>query len=55
MLYETLSAAVYGIDASIIEVEVDVSGIKANEDFFPTVGCARCGGAAKATTGCAPP
>ena len=28
MLYKTLSAAVYGIDASIIEVEVDVSGIK---------------------------
>ena len=28
MLYKTLSAAVYGIDASIIEVEVDVSGIR---------------------------
>jgi hypothetical protein len=27
MLYKTLSAAVYGIDASIIEVEVDVSGV----------------------------
>ena len=26
MLYKTLSAAVYGIDASIIEVEVDISG-----------------------------
>jgi len=38
MLYKTLSAAVYGIDASIIEVEVDVSGIKTNEDFFHTVG-----------------
>src|ERR1700680_2122056 len=38
MLYETLSAAVYGIDASIIEVEVDVSGIKTNEDYFHTVG-----------------
>jgi magnesium chelatase family protein len=34
MLYKTLSAAVYGIDASIIEVEVDVSGIKTNEDHF---------------------
>ena len=28
MLYKTLSAAVYGIDANIIEVEVDVSGVK---------------------------
>ncbi|HEX9110556.1 MAG TPA: YifB family Mg chelatase-like AAA ATPase [Terriglobales bacterium] len=38
MLYKTLSAAVYGIDANIIEVEVDVSGIKTNEDQFHTVG-----------------
>src|SRR5438874_4952500 len=38
MLYKTLSAAVYGIDASIIEVEVDVSGIKTREDVFHTVG-----------------
>src|SRR5690348_9564693 len=38
MLYKTLSAALYGIDASIIEVEVDVSGIKTNEDYFHTVG-----------------
>jgi magnesium chelatase family protein len=38
MLYKTLSAAVYGIDANIIEVEVDVSGIKMNEDHFHTVG-----------------
>ena len=38
MLYKTLSAAVYGIDASIIEVEVDVSGIKTSEDHFHTVG-----------------
>ena len=37
-LYKTLSAAVYGIDASTIEVEVDVSGIKTNEDYFHTVG-----------------
>jgi hypothetical protein len=36
MLYKTLSAAVSGIDASIIEV--DVSGIKTNEDYFHTVG-----------------
>ena len=38
MLYKTLSAAVYGIDASIIEVEVDVSGIQKDEDHFMTVG-----------------
>src|SRR2546421_1488106 len=37
MLYKTLSAAVYGIDASIIEVEVDVSGVKTNEDSSHTV------------------
>ena len=38
MLYKTLSAAVYGVDANIIEVEVDVSGVKMNEDHFHTVG-----------------
>lgn len=40
MLYKTLSAAVYGIDASIIEVEVevDVSGIKTNGRPLHTVG-----------------
>lgn len=38
MLYKTLSAAVYGVDANIIEMEVDVSGIKTNEDHFHTVG-----------------
>jgi magnesium chelatase family protein len=38
MLYKTMSAAVYGIDANIIEVEVDVSGIKTLEDRFHTVG-----------------
>ena len=38
MLYKTLSAAVYGIDASIVEVEVDISGIKTSEDHFHTVG-----------------
>jgi magnesium chelatase family protein len=37
-LYKTWSAAVYSSDASIIEVEVDVSGIKTNEDYFHTVG-----------------
>jgi magnesium chelatase family protein len=29
---------VYGIDANIIEVEVDISGIKTTEDHFHTVG-----------------
>jgi magnesium chelatase family protein len=38
MLYKTLSAAVYGIDANIIEVEVDISGIKMPEEHFHTVG-----------------
>jgi magnesium chelatase family protein len=38
MLYKTFSAVVYGIDANIIEVEVDVSGIKTNDDHFHIVG-----------------
>jgi magnesium chelatase family protein len=38
MLFKTLSAAVYGIDANIIEVEVDVSGFRMQEDHFHTVG-----------------
>ena len=38
MLYKTLSAAVYGVDANIIEVEVNISGIKTQEDHFHTVG-----------------
>jgi magnesium chelatase family protein len=38
MLSKTFSAALYGIDANIIEVEVDVSGIKLNEVHFHTVG-----------------
>lgn len=38
MLYKTQSAAVFGIDANLIEVEVDVSGIKCTEDHFHTVG-----------------
>jgi magnesium chelatase family protein len=38
MLYKTLSAAVYGIDASLIEVEVDIAPIKAERDTFTTVG-----------------
>ncbi len=31
MLYKTLSAAVYGIDANLIEVEVDVAPVKVRE------------------------
>ncbi len=38
MLFKALSAAVYGIDAHIIDVEVDFSGIKTIEDRFHTVG-----------------
>lgn len=38
MLYKTLSAAVYGIDANLIEVEVDVAANKSMEDHFCTVG-----------------
>jgi magnesium chelatase family protein len=38
MLYTTLSAAVYGIDANVIQVEVDCSGIKCDQDHFHTVG-----------------
>src|SRR5512142_1884524 len=38
MLFRTLSAAVYGIDASIIDVEVDVGTIKTDHDQFTTVG-----------------
>jgi len=38
VLYKTLSAAVYGIDASLIEVEVDVAPIKQEHDTLTTVG-----------------
>jgi len=38
MLFKTQSAAVYGIDANIIEVEVDVSNVRNAEDNFLTVG-----------------
>ncbi len=37
-LFKVRSAAVYGIDANIIDVEVDFSGIKTNEETFNTVG-----------------
>ncbi|HWZ44374.1 MAG TPA: magnesium chelatase domain-containing protein, partial [Candidatus Saccharimonadales bacterium] len=38
MLFKTQSAAVYGIDAGIIEVEVDVGVIQTDKDNFHTVG-----------------
>src|SRR5258708_35136613 len=38
MLFKTQSAAVYGIDANIIEVEVDVSAVRSAEENFQTVG-----------------
>jgi magnesium chelatase family protein len=38
MLFKARSAAVYGIDAHIIEVEVDFSGVKQTEETFNTVG-----------------
>ncbi len=38
MLAKALSAAVYGIDANLIDVEVDFSGVKLMEDRFYMVG-----------------
>lgn len=38
MLYKTFSAAVYGIDANLIEVEVDIAPYKAEDPKFTTVG-----------------
>jgi magnesium chelatase family protein len=38
MLFKVLSAAVYGIDANLIDVEVDYSGVVAEKDTFHTVG-----------------
>jgi magnesium chelatase family protein len=38
MLYKVLSAAVYGIDANLIDVEVDFSGAPTDKDVFHTVG-----------------
>ena len=37
-LFKTRSAAVYGIDANLIDVEVDFSGVKTPEEIFHTVG-----------------
>ena len=38
MLFKALSAAVYGIDANLIDVEVDYSGAVTDKDIFHTVG-----------------
>jgi magnesium chelatase family protein len=38
MLFKVRSAAVYGIDAHIIDVEVDYSGVKLDKEIFSTVG-----------------
>ena len=38
MLFKVLSAAVYGIDANLIDVEVDYSGAVIEKDLFHTVG-----------------
>jgi magnesium chelatase family protein len=38
VLYKTISAAVYGIDASLIQVEVDIAPMKAEDPRFTTVG-----------------
>jgi magnesium chelatase family protein len=38
MLFKSFSAAVYGIDANLIDVEVDYSGIVTDKEVFHTVG-----------------
>src|ERR1700734_2341060 len=38
MLFKARSAAVYGIDAHIIDVEVDFSGVRMEKEIFSTVG-----------------
>src|ERR1700689_5870121 len=38
MLFKALSAAVYGIDANLIDVEVDYSGAVMDKDVFHPVG-----------------
>ena len=38
MLFKVLSAAVYGIDANLIDVEVDYSGVVSDKEIFHTVG-----------------
>src|SRR3974390_480326 len=38
MLFKALSSAVYGIDANLIDVEVDLSGVVTDKDVLHTVG-----------------
>src|SRR5579863_8830843 len=38
MMFKALSAAVYGIDANLIDVEVDYSGVVTDQDHFHMVG-----------------
>ena len=38
MLFKARSAAVYGIDAHLIDVEIDFSQIKLDKEQFSTVG-----------------
>ncbi len=38
MLFKTLSASVYGIDAHVVDVEVDVAATKSEQTHFTTVG-----------------
>ena len=38
MLYKTISAAVHGMDANLIEVEVDIAPIKEQDPRYTTVG-----------------
>ena len=38
MLFKALSAAVYGIDAHIIDVEIDYSGVVLDKEYFSMVG-----------------
>lgn len=38
MLFKALSAAVYGIDANLIDVEIDYSGTVTDKEVFQTVG-----------------
>jgi magnesium chelatase family protein len=38
MLFKTRSAAVYGIDAHLIDVEIDFSGVKQEQETFSVVG-----------------
>jgi predicted ATPase with chaperone activity len=38
MLFKALSAAVYGIDANLIDVELDFSGVPLEKEGFHTVG-----------------